>query len=247
MQKIAVLSDVHGNIPALLAVAEDIRKRGIETVFCLGDLVGKGPDPAQSVDLIREMCEVVVMGNWDHMIAKPSKDEDLLWHQRRLGDERLQWLASLPFAYDFMMSGKRIRLFHASPVSVYTRIQPWDSMESRLAMFHNTDKTGGLPDDGVIPDIVGYGDVHNAFMQNLNGRTLFNAGSVGNPLDMPLASYAVLEGVTDSKEPAPFSIQLTRVPYDIEYAVQLAEQAAMPHLEPYVRELRTGRFRGLKP
>ncbi|MFE5322556.1 metallophosphoesterase family protein [Paenibacillus sp. NPDC056579] len=245
MQKIAVLSDIHGNIPALQAVLDDIQLRGIQTIYCLGDLVGKGPQPAESVDRIREACEVVVMGNWDHLMAKPNLDEDLLWHQRKLGDDRQQWLASLPFSYDFTMSGKRIRLFHASPVSVYTRVQPWDSMESRLAMFDNTQLTGS-PADGAIPDMVGYGDIHNAYMQNLKGRTLFNVGSVGNPLDMPLASYAVLEGTLGSEHAAPFSIQQIRVPYDIEYAIRLAEQEAMPQLEPYSRELRTARYRGLK-
>ncbi|GAA4833413.1 metallophosphoesterase family protein [Paenibacillus vulneris] len=245
MQKIAVISDIHGNIPALDAVLEDIRQRGVTAIYCLGDLVGTGPHPAEAVDTIKELCPVVVMGNWDHLLTKPSQDEVLQWHQRRLGEERLRWLGQLPFSHDFMMSGKKIRLFHASPVSVYTRIQPWDSMESRLTMFHNTDQTGGT-DGSELPDVVGYGDIHNAYSQNLRGRTLFNAGSVGNPLDIPQASYAILEGQLDSSVPSAFSIQLVRVPYDIELAVRLAEQADIPLLEPYSRELRTGRYRGLK-
>ncbi|UQZ84847.1 phosphodiesterase [Paenibacillus konkukensis] len=245
MQQIAVISDIHGNIPALQAVLDDIVRRGIKTLYCLGDLVGKGPNPAESVDRIRESCELVIMGNWDHLMAKPDGNEELRWHQRRLGADRLDWLKTLPFSYDFTMSGKRIRLFHASPVSVYTRVQPWDSIESRLAMFGNTDSTGS-PYGESLPDVVGYGDIHNAYMQNLNGRTLFNTGSVGNPLDMASASYAILEGVVDSQSAAPFSIQLLRVPYDIELAVKMAEQAEMPQLEPYVRELRTARYRGLK-
>ncbi|WP_028552293.1 metallophosphoesterase family protein [Paenibacillus sp. UNC451MF] len=245
MQKIAVISDIHGNIPALDAVLADIRQRGVTTIYCLGDLVGTGPHPAEAVDRIKELCPVVVMGNWDQLMSKPSQDEVLLWHQRRLGDQRLQWLKELPFSHDFIMSGRRIRLFHASPVSVFTRIQPWDSLESRLTMFHNTEMTG-TPNGDELPDVVGYGDIHNAYSQNLKGRTLFNTGSVGNPLDMPQASYAILEGQLDSSVPAAFAIQLVRVPYDIELAVRLAEQENTPLLEPYVRELRTGRYRGLK-
>lgn len=245
MQKIAIISDIHGNIPALDAVLGDIRQRSVDAIYCLGDLVGTGPFPAEAVDIIKEACSLIVMGNWDHLLTKPTQDEVLLWHQRRLGEQRLQWLEQLPFSYDFRMSGKRIRLFHASPVSVYTRIQPWDSMESRLTMFQNTDKTGA-PYGEELPDVVGYGDIHNAYSQNLRGRTLFNTGSVGNPLDIPQASYAILEGQLDSSIPAAFSIQLVRVPYDIELAVRLAEQENVPLLEPYCRELRTGRYRGLK-
>lgn len=245
MDRIAVLSDIHGNIPALDAVLEDVRLRGLTKVLCLGDLVGKGPQPEAAVDRIRALCDTVVMGNWDHLVAQPTEHEDLLWHQRRLGAERLHWLGSLPFSHELLMSGRTIRLFHASPVSVYTRVQPWAPMEDRLAMFDHTEQTG-TPDGGRLPDVVGYGDIHNAYVQNLEGRTLFNTGSVGNPLDMPQASYAVLEGVEGSAAPAAFSVQLLRVPYDIELAVRLAEQAQMPALAPYVQELRTGRYRGLK-
>lgn len=245
MEKIAVLSDIHGNIPALDAVLDDIRGRGLTRVICLGDLVGKGPHPEVAVDRIREVCDTVVMGNWDHLVAQPTDHEDLRWHQRRLGEERLRWLGSLPFSHELLMSGKTIRLFHASPVSVYTRVQPWAPMEDRLAMFEHTERTG-TPADGRLPDVVGYGDIHNAYVQHFQGRTLFNTGSVGNPLELPQASYAILEGQAGSSSPASFSVQLVRVPYDIELAVRQAEEEQMPALAPYIQELRTGRYRGLK-
>ncbi|WP_054950938.1 metallophosphoesterase family protein [Numidum massiliense] len=245
MERIAVISDIHGNVPALDAVLEDIRRRGIERIFCLGDLIGKGPQSDLVVDRIREVCEIVIRGNWDDLIERPIEHETFAWHQRRLGPERIDYLTSLPFSHDIVLSGKLVRFVHASPQSVHHRVQPWHPFERRLAMFDNTElvAAAGCKRE---PDVVGYGDVHNAFVQSYRGKTLFNTGSVGNPLDVPQASYAVLEGVYGSDEAAGFGLQLVRVPYDIEDAVNIARDLNMPDLEPYVEELRTARYRGLK-
>jgi protein phosphatase len=243
LDKIAIISDIHGNIPALDAVLEDIYSRQIQRVFCLGDLVGKGPDSAIAIERIREVCEVVVKGNWDDFITNDTEFETLKWHQKQLHKEQNDYLKQLPFSITFYMSGKLIRLFHASPFSVYKRIQPWDSIEKRLSMFENTSETGN---DYKMPDIVGYGDVHQAFIQHFHGKTLFNVGSVGNPLDLTQASYTILEGNYGSEENSSFSTQFVRVPYDIEYAIQLAKQVNMPDLEPYIQELTTARYRGKK-
>lgn len=243
MERIAIISDIHGNIPALISVLGDIEKRGIKRIFCLGDLVGKGPNSYEVIEKIKQTCEQVLKGNWDDFITKETEFETLKWHQKQLTDEQNNYLESLAFSLDFYMSGKFIRLFHASPFSLYTRIQPWDSVEKRLSMFENTDQTGYSPSN---PDVVGYGDVHNAFIQHLNGKTLFNTGSVGNPLDHTSAAYVILEGEYKSKEEAPFSIQFIRVPYDIHYAIQLANDVNMPDIDPYIKELTTATYRGLK-
>jgi protein phosphatase len=201
MDKVAVIADIHGNIPALEAVLSDIKLRGIANIYCLGDLVGKGPHPDQVVDRIKAVCQEVVMGNWDLDMDKPTDKEDVSWTQGRLGPSRIQYLASLPFCHDFYMSGRLVRLLHASADSVYKRVQPWDSMEERLSMFRNTESTGS-PHGDRTPHVVGYGDIHNAYIQHLRQKMLFNAGSVGNPLEMTQASYAILEGVYDCKETA---------------------------------------------
>ncbi|WP_270170393.1 metallophosphoesterase family protein [Paenibacillus sp. SYP-B4298] len=241
MEKLAILSDIHGNLPALEAVIADVERRGIKRIICLGDLVGKGPDSDKAVDRIRSTCQTVIRGNWDDFMPNPADNDIVRWHRARLGEERLDYLRSLPFALEFRMSGKLVRLFHASPRSVYERIQPWDSVEKRLSLLDPSERTPSA----AICDVAGYGDIHNAYVQHLSGRMLFNTGSVGNPLDMPQASYAILEGEMDTEESAPFSLQLARVPYPIEQAVQDAIDADMPDLEHYVQELRTARYRGL--
>jgi putative phosphoesterase len=242
MERIAIVSDIHGNMTAWEAVLKDIRSRGLKRIFCLGDLVGKGPDPVQVVDLVRETCEQVIRGNWDELVAVNSDNENFTWQAKRLGKERLTYLESLPFSHQLELSGRTIRLVHASPQSVYHRVQPWDEIGKRLAMF---DPPADEPELGVA-DVVGYGDVHNAYLQFLNGKMLFNAGSVGNPLDLTQASYCILEGENSSDWNTPFNLQFVRVPYDIEQEVQTAQQAQVPSLDFYIRELRTGVYRGLQ-
>lgn len=85
MVKIAIIADIHGNLPALEAVAADIRRHRIKRVICLGDLVGKGPQPAEAVDRIRELCELTVQGNWDLGINEPQDKEAGLWQRRPIG------------------------------------------------------------------------------------------------------------------------------------------------------------------
>ena len=245
MENIAVISDIHGNIPALDTVLADIRSRGIKRIVCLGDVVGKGPQPEQAVDICREVCEVVVMGNHDDIMSDGRRHSilpSLDWHRDRLGRERLDYLAGLPPVYNLLVSGHRIRLYHASHVGVHHRVRMTDPEETHRAMFTNTPFTG----DGLLPDVVGYGDIHQAYYETFRGGgVLFNTGSVGNPLDEPLASYAILEGNINDETPGPLNIQLIRMPYDIDAAVRIAFEEGLPEAElgPWEDELRTGRYR----
>lgn len=242
MDHIAIISDLHGNVPALEATLQDIKRRHISRIFCLGDLVGKGPHSDKIVDMCQDRCEGTVKGNWDDFIVRETDRPTMIWHQQRLGAERLEYLRQLPPTIDFWMSGRRVRLFHASQESVYYRVQMDDPREKHLEMFTNTDFTGTHAPE---PDVVGYGDIHRAYVINFQRQTLFNVGSVGNPLDITQASYAVLEGAYNSQREDIFSVHLVRVPYDIELAIQQANEEDMPDFEPYANELRTARYRGL--
>ncbi|MFN8418800.1 MAG: metallophosphoesterase family protein [Anaerolineae bacterium] len=242
MDKIAVISDVHGNIPALEAVLADIRQRGIDLIYNLGDLVGKGPGSDLVIDRCREVCHTIVRGNWDQSLIDDANDPALAWYRDQIGEQRLAYLQSLPNVIDFWLSGKRVRLFHASPAGVYTRVRSWDTYELHLGMFANTPFTG---ETNPSPDIVGYGDIHVVYLLPLllDNKTLFNVGSVGNPLDFPLATYAILTGVLDSQTVAPYTIEFARLPYDIELAVKQAQQVDLPERKEYITELRTAIYR----
>jgi predicted phosphodiesterase len=239
MDRIAIISDIHGNIPALEAVLSDIKSRGIERIMCLGDLAGKGPCSVQAVDMIQENCEVVVKGNWDYFMSE-LKDEVLTWHQSRLGEERLNYLRQLPVYTEFYMSGKLVRLCHASPNDLFHRVHLATADEERMKLFAPTDTLQ------IDADVVGYGDIHGAYIDYLQGKTLFNVGSVGNPLDIPQASYAIIEGEYEGRENASFSITNVRVPYDIELAINQALATDMPELKEYIDELRTAIYRKSK-
>jgi protein phosphatase len=240
MDYVALISDLHGNLPALEAVLHDIKRRNISRIFCLGDLVGKGPHSEKVVDICQDVCEVTIQGNWDDFITRDTEKPTMRWHQQRLGPARLAYLRQLPPTIDFWMSGRRVRLFHASQESVYDRVHMDDPREKHLAMFTNTPFTGNT----VEPDVVGYGDIHRAFVMHFHHQMLFNVGSVGNPLDMPQASYAILEGAYNSQQADTFTVHVIRVPYDIERAIQQAAEEQMPELEAYAKELRTAQHRG---
>ena len=242
MERIAILSDIHGNLTALETVLADIERRGIQTIFNLGDLAGKGPRGAAVIDRCRQMDMKTILGNWDVYLNKNSNRLVTQWHQAQLGKARLAYLTNLPHTIDFWLSGRRVRLFHASQVDPFVRVYEDDPLEKHLAVFTNTEFTGtAVPE----PDVVGYGDIHCAYMMTLreHNKVLFNVGSAGNPLDEPTLSYAILEGELESETPTPFGIQIVRLPYDIEAEVAVAREMEMPEWEVYAKELRTAVYR----
>jgi predicted phosphodiesterase len=240
MDQVAIISDLHGNIPALEATLNDIKRRNIKRIFCLGDLVGKGPHSDKVVDICQDVCETTIKGNWEDFMVRESDNPTIIWHQQRLRAERLAYIDNLSHTIEFHMSGRRVRLFHASQESVYYRVRMEDPRDKHLEMFANTDFTGHTPE----PDVVGYGDIHRAYVMTFQHQMLFNTGSVGNPLDITQASYAILEGTYGSECADTFSVHLIRVPYDIELAIKQAADEEMPSLEPYANELRTAKYRG---
>ncbi|MFT4038138.1 MAG: metallophosphoesterase family protein [Thermomicrobiales bacterium] len=241
MGRIALISDIHGNLPALDAVLADIAQRGIVRIICLGDLDGRGPSGAAVIDRIRNCCEAVVRGNWDDGLVDPDARHPMLaWHRARLGPSRLAYLATLPLTLDLVLSNRRIRLLHASPQTVHEHVFPDAPPERLRQMFDNTPLTG----DGLLPEFVIYGDTHVPIWTPIDGRVLVNVGSVGSPLDdQPEATYAIIEGQA-GVTPGALSVAIVRVPYDVERAIQDAINADMPQWEVYAADLRTGRFTG---
>lgn len=195
LDRIALISDVHGNLTALEAVLRDIEDRGIERIYNLGDFVGKGPRGREVIDRCRERCPVNILGNWDDFLPDPARtydNEAMRWWLAQLGPGQGDWLRALPFCHDLLMSGRRIRLFHASATSVHHRVSFDHDGEQFAGMFANTAATG---DRNPAPTVVGYGDTHDPFYEvGPGGRTLFNTGSVGNSMDDPTPVYAILEG-----------------------------------------------------
>jgi protein phosphatase len=205
--------------------------------------VGKGPDSDKAVDVCRKECELTLKGNWDEAITSEIDSPVIRWHREKLGSERITYLENLPHILEFLLSGKKVRLFHASHISLQYRVHMNDPEEKHLAMFTNTAFTGYT----IEPDIVGYADIHRIFLKNYSQKILFNVGSVGNPMDQPLAAYMILEGDYGSRKTGAISMNMIRLPYDIELAIKQAREEGMPELADYENELRTAIYRGRKP
>ena len=240
MEKIAVISDIHGNIPAFETVLADIKQRGADQIVCLGDLAGKGPYTAEAVDMTRDVCDVVVQGNWDEMLAREVEHPAMIYWQEQLGEERQAYLRQLPYCYDVDFAGRQIRMYHASQKSVYFRVLPWHDNEILGELFENSEATGL---DRPVPDTILYGDIHAAYMLPFSrSNQIINVGSVGNPLDQTYATYVMLSSNGGSQQT--LNTEFIRLPYDVEITIAHAEAIGMPETEPLARELRTGVYRG---
>ena len=232
MTEIAVIADLHGNWPATQAVAEDIEKRGIRKIWCLGDVVGKGPSSDRTLDWAARHCEMILLGNWDEGIGKKLFPKDEFYY-RQLGPERMAMLLTFPVEHQCWISGRKMRLFHGRP----TMPEPYyvHSEYEVLSPYF-------LPDF----DVVGYADVHRQGMRVLGfDGLLFNTGSVGNGLGVPMAQYAILRGELDSREPGSLDIAMVTLPYDRDQAIRDAEaagQRGLVNADLFCQEIRTGHY-----
>jgi len=245
--KVAVISDIHGNLPALEAVLEDIKARGADKIICLGDIIGKGPSAKEAVEICRSKCDIIVKGNWEDVFYKHFVDyqngvvdgigEKTLWYINSVTVEQMEYLGALPHSCEFYLSGKLVRLFHAHPRN-FNRYHPYSPLEQRMELFEYSEHSENKEN----ADIAIYADIHAAYMQILQGRHLMNVGSVGNPLDINLASYVIIEGAEGDVESPSFGVQFMRVRYDIEKAIDMAREANIPDLDGYISELRTAKY-----
>jgi protein phosphatase len=239
--RIAVFSDIHGNLPALEAVFGDIARRKADRVICLGDIIGKGPSSKETIDLCRSECDLILKGNWDENLfrdlmllnqgGEAGVHSSMRWYIDSAGAKRIEYLGSLPHKTELFLGGKLIRLFHAHPHN-FNRYYDDSPVEKRLELFEPYDS-----DINKRADIAVYADIHSVYMQMVKEGILLNTGSAGNPLDIPEASYVMLEG--DGASVSGVDIQFIRVRYDIERAVALARQTGVPDLDGYISELRT--------
>lgn len=196
--RIAVIADLHANLPALHAVLDDVLALGCETLWCVGDLVGRGPHPGEVIDELRRLEVPVIQGNWDEAVglrrehpgvtwASPEEEAaglgSLAWTIARTSDEQRSWLRQLPAVERFTMDERSVLLFHGSPLRQNEYL--WSDRPSRVFARVGSDHGD---------DLLCFGHTHEAF-HRLVGRSHFvAAGSVGcaSPED-PRARYAVID------------------------------------------------------
>lgn len=234
--RIALLGDLHGNMIAVEAVDADIKARHIDAIYCLGDLVGKGPCSPETMDWAFARCDVILKGNWDEALSKDGVNIfGKAWYRKQLGVHRLRLLSELPMEHRLLFAGRRVRLLHGRPI-VSCAVYSDSEMEQRLLFFQTP--------DGYAPQIVGFADIHRPFYEQIvNAGTLFNTGSVGNPLGQhPYASYVILEGDMGG-ELSTLTHTIVQVAYNREIAIQQAQAVRnLPALDSFVNELTTGLY-----
>ncbi len=231
---LALIGDVHANLPALEAVLDDARRRGATAVLNTGDFVGYGAFPDDVVDLMRQEHVISVIGNYDVQVLawkrlkgrqkpkKPEKRTAMKWAHRHLSGENRTYLSALPREVRLTLGGKRIFVTHGSPASIteyITAETPAARLRELARMAH--------------ADIIVTGHAHRPFAREVDGVWFINTGSVGRPDDGdPRACYALLE--LD-----PVSVCHLRVPYDVEAAATALTRRGLP--ETFGRMIRTGR------
>lgn len=261
MDKIAIISDIHGNFEALKTVLLDIKSRGISKIICLGDIIAKGTHPNECINLIKENCFIVISGNTDrhfsqdHDMKKLSEMEQkrIKWNRELLTEENRKYLQSLPFCYEFYMSGSLVRLFHATPVKDNEVVLNLDTIEKKSKMFDPSSNTRSQE----MADIVIYGHIHHQYLDKLYNKTLINAGSVGNAFDVirksdfdsdkretTNAHYVIVEGKYNEKNYGDaISFQFIRTSYDIEKELEDINENLEPDIYRY--EIKEGMYRNM--
>lgn len=252
MEKIAIISDIHGNITALDAVFEDIENRGIKRVFCLGDMLIKCSSPEKCVEKTLKKCEVVIKGNCEDRVVSTPRIEEHFWNKNRLYKEQIDKINELPLYYDFYMSGLKIRLMHASPNSIFEKAHYWNfdnSFETRmLNMFKNTEYFGNLGVDE--PDVVIFGHIHKPILMRIKNKTLINPGAVSNASDMiskdekkySFGSYLIVEGEFNSRKLSQISYKIVKFTYDYMKEAENIRNTDMPSKEEAAHEIETGEY-----
>lgn len=235
--RIAIVSDIHGNLTALEAVLADLRVTAPDRVLHGGDLADSGSNPAEVVDRIRDLNWAGVLGNTDEIQIRPASLDAFaaqspampdLWKAVReiadatreaLGEQRLAWMRTLP---GIQIHESGVALIHASPYDLWRAPGP-DATADELAALYSP----------LVVRTIIYGHIHRPFIRRASDRlTVINSGSVGLPYDGdPRASYVIL----DHNLPT-----IRRVEYDVEREIQALRDHRRPHADWIAQMLRTG-------
>jgi putative phosphoesterase len=225
---VAVITDVHANLPALESALARIEELGLERVYCGGDLVGYGPHPNEVCRVIEERAIPTIYGNYDYAIARDLDDCGCAYvnrHDRDLGQRSVEWtlahtdqrskdfMRELPFDLRFEVGNSQVHLVHGSPrkVNEYLFEDKPASLYERLA---GTEEA----------DTLVFGHTHKPWVHEYGGVLFVNCGSVGKPKDGdPRAGFAVLR--PGERHP---NVSIERVPYDAEAVAREVAGAGLP-------------------
>lgn len=228
----ALISDIHANLDALRVVLDDIERRGIERIRCLGDIIGYGPNPLECLDLVIDRCEWALMGNHDFAVLfeptsfNTSAEQAAFWTRRQFELEEDPTKRKRRWEYLGNLIVRRREdgelWVHASPrrpineyifpddvVTAPTKMaQLFDRIEQRCFCGH-THVPGIFTDE---PDFYPPADLGGAYTFNDEEKCIVNPGSVGQPRDRdPRASYAIMH---DDR------VEFVRLEYNVQAVIE---------------------------
>ncbi len=195
--RIAVVADIHANLPALRAVLDDAASIGCDEIWCVGDVVGRGPHPNEVIELLRQLEIPTVQGNWDEAIGMAREHSGALWasvEQEQLGraslewsidrvsDDNRAWLRALPQNTRCEAGGRSVLLFHGTPLRSSEYL--WADRPSRHFARIASDEGD---------DMFCFGHTHESFHRVVGQGHFVAAGSVGCGIEGDSrARYAVV-------------------------------------------------------
>lgn len=225
---VAVITDIHGNLPALDSALSRIEALDVERTYCGGDLVGYGPWPNEVCRAVEGRGIPTIYGNYDYAIGRDEEDCMCAYpdrHDRQLGELSVQWtlehadrhskdfMRGLPFDLRFELGGRRVRLVHGSPRKVNEYLfedKPARTFE-RIAR-------------GADCDVLVFGHTHKPWVHEYGGVLFVNCGSVGKPKDGDRrGGFGVLEPGAAGVE-----ARIERFEYDAEFAAARVAEAGLP-------------------
>lgn len=222
--KVAIVSDVHGNLVALEAVLDDLDRSQPDLVVHGGDLALHGSRPAECIDAIRERRWPGVLGNTDQMLwlgppgELPVPVDSIAWTVSALGEERLDWLRGQPLEWRL---GDLLALVHAAPGDLWKGGRS-DASDAELDALYSP----------LSAAVAVYCHIHRPFVRELNGFMVANSGSVSISMDGDVrASYLLVEGGKP---------HVRRVEYDLERAVADVLGSTNPSRDWIAERLRLG-------
>lgn len=237
--KLAVFSDIHGNLQALKAVLEDIESRQADVIWCGGDLVGYGANPGEVVEEIQHRGIPTVMGNYDDGIgysriacgcdysseaAMASGQQSIAWTKQHTTESHKVYLRNLPYRLQREFGGFQVVLVHGSP----QRLNEYLTEDLPDQVFRNHLESSRAA-------VLIFGHTHIPFYKNLGGKHLVNSGSIGKPKHgNPNATYVILDITANN-----LNADIIEVPYDYEAAAKAIEATDLPR--EYAQMLREGR------
>jgi putative phosphoesterase len=250
MVRIAALSDIHGNLPALQEVRKAIDATRPDYVAICGDLAFNGPDPAGAVDLVRELERAgafVICGNTDLAVADGdfaaafpwfsdgAPDSYLIaaeWVRDQLGDERVDYLRHLPWERRLRVGDSLVVFCHASPGSLT------DGLGADLDPVVTIDRVGRTDASVIV-----CGHTHMPEVRQIGWRTIVNVGSAGYVFDGdPTASWALIEIDDEKVGIEKVTAEIKRTAYDVMAAANAVSERGLPGDVYRAATIRTGKL-----